>query len=46
MTVPFVITPSEVYNGELGFFLTPMMGKQKVAFNSGCVTWAFLKRRA
>ena len=26
MTVPLVITPSCVYSGEFGFFLTPMMG--------------------
>jgi hypothetical protein len=25
-TVPFVITPNDVYNGELGFFLTPRIG--------------------
>ena len=42
MTVPLVITPNEVNSGELGFFLTPIIGKQKVAFNSGCVTWALV----
>lgn len=46
MTVPFVITPSEVYIGEDGFFLTPMIGRQNVALSSGCVTCAFLKRNA
>ena len=34
------MTPRFVYMGLDGFFLTPMMGRQKVAFNSGCVTWA------
>lgn len=46
MTVPLVMTPNDVYMGELGFFFTPMMGRQNVAFSSGCVTWAFLKRSA
>lgn len=36
-TVPFVITPSCVYIGDWGFFLTPMIGRQKVAFN--CKLW-------
>ena len=31
-TVPFVITPKLVNIGEEGFFLTPMIGKQKVAW--------------
>lgn len=46
ITVPLVITPSEVYIGELGFFFTPMIGKLNVAFSSGCVTCAVLKRKA
>lgn len=44
-TVPLVMTPSVVYRGEEGFFFTPRMGRQNVALSSGCVTWAFLKRR-
>lgn len=44
--VPLVITPNDVYIGELGFFFTPMIGKQKVALSSGCVTCALLKRSA
>ena len=44
MTVPLVITPKLIHNGDEGFFFTPSTGKQKVAFSSGCVTWAFLKR--
>ena len=28
-----------------GIFFTPSIGRQKVAFSSGCVTWAFLKRK-
>merc|ERR1712070_859411 len=44
MTVPFVITPREVYMAEEGFFLTPKMSKQNVALSSGCVTWAFFMR--
>merc|ERR1711977_497908 len=46
MTVPFVITPSWVYIGDCGFFLTPMIGSWKVALSSGCVTLAFFTRRA
>ncbi|KAH1022554.1 hypothetical protein HUJ04_011938 [Dendroctonus ponderosae] len=46
ITVPLVMTPKLVYMAELGFFLTPMMGKWKVAFSSGWVTCAFLKRKA
>lgn len=42
ITVPFVNTPSEVYNGDVGFFFTPMMGRWNVAFSSGCVTCALL----
>ena len=38
ITVPLVITPSPVYIGELGFFFTPIIGKQNVALSSGCVT--------
>ena len=45
ITVPFVMTPKLVYRGELGFFFTPMIGRQNVAFNSGCVTCAFLNRK-
>ena len=40
LTLTLVITPRLVYIGLEGFFLTPMIGKQKVAFSSGCVTWA------
>ena len=40
-----VITPRVVYNGDDGFFFTPSIGRQKVAFSPGYVTWAFLKRR-
>ena len=46
MTVPFVMTPSCVYKGDWGFFLTPIRGRQKVALSSGWVTWAFLNLRA
>ena len=46
MTVPLVMTPKLVNIGLEGFFFTPIIGKQKVAFNSGCVTWAFLNRIA
>ncbi len=35
MTVPFVMTPSCVYRGEVGFFFTPIIGKEKVALSSG-----------
>lgn len=45
-TVPLVMTPSWVYMGDCGFFLTPMMGSWNVACNSGCVTLAFFMRRA
>ena len=31
--VPLVMTPSCVYIGDWGFFLTPMRGRQKVAFS-------------
>ena len=31
--VPLVMTPSCVYMGDCGFFLTPMRGRQKVAFS-------------
>lgn len=33
MTVPFVMTPRDVYMGDCGFFFTPIIDKQKVAFN-------------
>ncbi|GET93744.1 40S ribosomal protein S8, putative [Leishmania tarentolae] len=46
ITEPFVMTPSPVYILPCGFFLTEMIGRQKVAFSSGWVTWAFLKRSA
>merc|ERR1719261_1774700 len=29
---------------EEGFFFTPKISKQNVAFSSGCVTWAFFMR--
>lgn len=45
MTVPLVMTPSVVYSVEEGFFFTPRMGKQNVAFSSGWVTCAFLNLR-
>ena len=32
-TVPFVMTPSCVYIGDWGFFFTPIIGRQNVAFN-------------
>lgn len=38
ITVPFVMTPRDVYIGDEGFFLTAITGKQNVAFSSGCVT--------
>ena len=41
MTVPFVITPSCVYEVPLGFFFTPRIPRQKVHLSSGWVTWAF-----
>lgn len=34
MTVPLVMTPSWVYMGDCGFFLTPMIGSWKVALSS------------
>lgn len=40
--VPFVMTPSPVYNCDCGFFLTPKISNWKVVFNSGWVTFAFL----
>lgn len=46
MIVPFVMTPKDVYNWDVGFFVTPMMGRKNVACSCGCVTFAFLKRRA
>mmetsp|Transcript_8306 Transcript_8306/g.16309 ORF Transcript_8306/g.16309 Transcript_8306/m.16309 type:complete len:200 (-) Transcript_8306:179-778(-) len=45
ITVPLVITPRLVYSGDCGFFLTPMISRWNVHLSSGCVTWAFLKRR-
>lgn len=45
MMVPFVMTPKLVYIVDVGFFFTPMMGKQNVALSSGCVTCALLNRR-
>ena len=42
--VPFVITPSDVYMLEDGFFFTPTMSKQKVVFSSGWLTCACLLR--
>mmetsp|Transcript_21106 Transcript_21106/g.58603 ORF Transcript_21106/g.58603 Transcript_21106/m.58603 type:complete len:211 (+) Transcript_21106:649-1281(+) len=45
ITVPLVTTPSCVYIWPLGFFLIPMMSKQKVALSSGCVTCALVIRR-
>lgn len=45
MMVPFVMTPKLVYMVDVGFFFTPMMGKQNVALSSGCVTCALLNRR-
>mmetsp|Transcript_48054 Transcript_48054/g.154009 ORF Transcript_48054/g.154009 Transcript_48054/m.154009 type:complete len:200 (+) Transcript_48054:113-712(+) len=44
--VPLVMTPMVEYMGPLGFFFTPMMSRLKVHLSSGCVTCAFLKRRA
>ncbi|KAF6769089.1 putative secreted peptide [Paragonimus kellicotti] len=38
------MTPRLVYMGELGFFFTPIIGSWKVAFNSGCVTFALRTR--
>ena len=45
MMVPLVMTPKLVYMVDVGFFFTPMMGRQNVAFSSGCVTCALLNRR-
>mmetsp|Transcript_25737 Transcript_25737/g.76163 ORF Transcript_25737/g.76163 Transcript_25737/m.76163 type:complete len:321 (-) Transcript_25737:215-1177(-) len=45
MMVPLVMTPSVEYIVPLGFFFTPMMSRQKVAFSSGCVTCALVIRR-
>ncbi|KAJ8613464.1 hypothetical protein MRB53_036949 [Persea americana] len=42
MIVPLVRTPSCVYNGLCGFFLTPSIGSWTVTPSSGCVTFAFL----
>lgn len=42
--VPFVKTPSCVYNGFCGFFFTEMIGNWTVTPSSGCVTFAFLYR--
>ena len=39
--VPLVMTPSEVYSGDCGFFLTPIRSSWKVAFSSGWVTDAW-----
>ena len=44
MTVPFVITPREVYIWPLGFFFTPIISRLKVHLSSGCVTWALVNR--
>ena len=33
MMVPLVMTPSEVYMGDCGFFLTPITDKQNVALS-------------
>lgn len=44
ITVPLVMTPIEVYIGPLGFFLTPIISRLNVHFNSGCVMWALVKR--
>uniref|UniRef100_A0A2M4C634 Putative secreted protein n=1 Tax=Anopheles marajoara TaxID=58244 RepID=A0A2M4C634_9DIPT len=46
ITVPLVITPRLVYIGDDGFFFTPIIGRWKVAFSSGCVTCALLNRSA
>ena len=45
ITVPLVMTPREVYMADEGFFLTPKISRQNVAFSSGCVTWAFFMRK-
>ncbi len=44
-TVPFVITPNDVYVFDCGFFFTPNIGNLNVVFNSGCVMFAYLNRR-
>lgn len=44
MIVPLVMTPRDVYIGPLGFFLIPMISRQKVHLSSGWVTWALVKR--
>jgi polyferredoxin len=41
MMVPFVRTPSCVYMGFWGFFLTEMIGNWTVTPSSGCVTLAY-----
>ena len=38
MMVPLVRTPREVYRGDWGFFLTPMMGSWKVVFSSAMLS--------
>ncbi len=40
--VPLVRTPSCVYKGLLGFFLTPKIGSWTVTLRVGWVTLAFL----
>lgn len=35
MTVPLVMTPSDVYIALYGFFFTPKMSRQKVVLSSG-----------
>lgn len=42
---PLVMTPREVYSWDWGFFLTFTISNWNVAFNSGCVTCAFLNRK-
>jgi len=44
--VPFVMIPNDEYKLECGFFFTAIISKQKVVFNSGCVTCAFLNLNA
>jgi hypothetical protein len=44
MIVPFVSTPSWVYRGFCGFFLTLMIGSWTVTPSSGCVTLHFSGR--
>src|ERR1700733_3551735 len=43
MTVPFVITPSCVYIGDCGFFLTPRICNWKVAFRSAMTLFEYLE---